>query len=262
MRKMAVLALVLLTTSCASTSSGEIPEPSGPPDIQFDLVRQHAEQFDVDLPDRPPGSQHELAAASYILGHLQLAGYGARLDRVPVADTLNSTNVVAYPPSGADPLFLVALPYDTPAPTSDSGSTYREQIGKQMGLFLELARALSVANPDHRVAFAALGAETDDSRGTRRLAQFMLDEDIDASVLLFTEDEANPATALIVGSCQGETSVAHFATTFTDGDCVDSAMSTGRGSALIAAGFQLTLMQGDERALGRELLSFLLRAGS
>src|SRR5688572_11035878 len=151
MRRPLALALVVvaLLPACLRTSSTTTEEqgPQGPPEIQFDLVRQHAEQFDVDMPDRPPGSQHETAAASYILGHLQLAGYAARLDRVPVADTLNSTNVFAYPPSGADPLFVVALPYDTPASTSNSGSTYSAQIGKQMGLFLELARALTVSDP-------------------------------------------------------------------------------------------------------------------
>lgn len=251
--------VVLALPAClrSTTSEGGLNGPQGPPDIQFDLVRQHAEQFDVDMPDRPPGSQHETAAASYILGHLQLAGYAARLDRVPVADTLNSTNVFAYPPSGADPVFVVALPYDTPASTSDAGSTYRAQIGKHMGLFLELARALSVSDPDHRVAFAALGAETDDSRGTRRLAQFMLDEEVDASVLLLTQGEVSPGSALIVGSCQGENQAS-----FTESECVDSSLAGGRGVALAAAGFQLTQVQGDERVLGRELLTFLLRAGS
>jgi hypothetical protein len=151
------------------------PTPSGPPEVQLDVVARHAEQFDVDLPDRGAGSQEELAAGSYILGHLQLAGFFPYLDGVPVGDQVRSTNVVALPPSGAEPRYLVTIAYDTGARHDDRG--------RYIGLFLELARAIEVAAPDHEVAFVAVGAESADRRGTRRLAQYLLDEGFEPKVL-------------------------------------------------------------------------------
>jgi hypothetical protein len=206
--------IALLLSAClrTPTSDGEVRVPEGPPTIDLDVVRQHAEQFDVDVPDRPPGSQHEIAAASYIFGHLQLAGYSGRLDRVPVENTLNSTNVVSFPPNGSEPRYLVAVAYDT----DPSG---RQQTGRELGVFLEVARALTVAEPDHSVAFVAMGAESDDNRGSRRLAQFLLDEDLEPSILLF----GNSGT-----------------------------------TALRAAGFDVTVMDGDPEAEGRELFDLLL----
>lgn len=234
------------------TSTETPPTPEGAPQISFELVRRHAQQFDVDVPDRPAGSQHETAAASYILGHLQLAGFSPRLDRVPVADTLNSTNVFAYPPNGSEPEYLVAVSYDTPA----SGL---QQQGRELGLFLELARALTVAAPDHRVAFAALGAQNVDSRGTRRLAQFLLDEDISPSVLLIDYRYQNEGSAYFFGSCMGDPNgVMAGSDTLTDGECFDTNMVT----AIVDAGFQLTYMGGDIEDLGQELFDFLLDSQS
>lgn len=83
-------------------------------------------------------------------------------------DQVRSTNVVALPPSGEDPSVVVAIPYDTGvSPGVD---------GEHIGLFLELARSLNVAAPDHRVAFVAMGAESAERRGSRRLTQYLLDE--------------------------------------------------------------------------------------
>lgn len=174
MRRPLTLALVLVAlTGCVrhTQSTGQQPTPEGPPAIQYDIVQKHATQFDVDFPDRLPGSQQELAAASYILGHLQLAGYSPRLDRVPVGDVVNSTNVVAMPPDGSKPEVLVTVVYDT----DGSGS----RNGDQIGLFLEVARALSVADANHHVGFVALGAESSEGRGSRRLAQFLVDQELD-----------------------------------------------------------------------------------
>lgn len=168
-------AVAMLLASCSQ--GGQVvsaPEPSGPPEVQLDVVARHAEQFDVELPDRRAGSQEELAAASYILGHLQLAGFSPYLDGVPVQDQVRSTNVVALPPSGAEPRYLVAVAYDTGARHDDRG--------RYIGLFLELARAIEVAEPDHAVAFVAVGAESADRRGTRRLAQYLLDRGFDPTI--------------------------------------------------------------------------------
>lgn len=162
--------VVALLGSCATQNipSAESSPPEGPPLVQFDLVERHGDQFDDEVPERLPGSQEETAAASYILGHLQLAGYAPYLDGVPVRDQVRSTNVIALPPSGEEPLVLVAIPYDNqPGEGVD---------GRYLGLFLELARALNAAGLDHRVAFVAMGAESAEHRGTRRLAQYLIDE--------------------------------------------------------------------------------------
>ena len=46
-----------------------------------------------------------------------------------------------------------------------------------MGTFLELARALNLADPNHRVEFVALGAQSFKSRGAVRLVSFLRDRD-------------------------------------------------------------------------------------
>lgn len=142
--------------------------------MQLALVEKHAAQFEEEVPVRRAGSQEEAVAGSYILGHLQLAGFAPFLDGVPVRDQVRSTNVVAPPPSGDPPEVVVAVAYDT---GSDSGPS-----GQRIGLFLELARALVVAEPEHRVAFVAMGAESVEHRGSRRLAQYLLDEEWDPVV--------------------------------------------------------------------------------
>lgn len=255
MRRSLCAALVLLSFAACVRSvpyEGEEPTVEGPADVQLEAVRQHALQFDVDVPDRRPGSQHELAAASYLLGHLQLAGYSPRLDRVPVADTVSSTNVVAFPPGGAEPEFLVTVAYDTDA----SG---RQQTGPEIGLFLELARALTVADPDHRVGFVALGAESADRRGTRRLAQFLLDEGVEPSVILIRPSLVNERGIVVSGACAGPASGSLYASTFTAGDCrhIDE-----RDIAVAAAGFELTQVSGDISSMAEALTDFLIPARS
>lgn len=127
---------------------------------------------------RDPGSQEELAAASYILGHLQQAGYVPLLDSVPVGNLVESTNVVALPVDGGAPKTLVAVAY---------GSAGAASGGDAIGVFLELARALQVLNPDHSVAFVALGAEYSPrlggSLGTRRLLRYLQDEGLTPHVI-------------------------------------------------------------------------------
>lgn len=114
-------------------------------------MEEHAAQFDEELAERPAGSQQEFAAATYLTGHLQRAGYEVKLESVPYKDTVRSTNVVALTPGGGDPTAVVTVAYDT---TSSS-----PPLGRDLGVFLELARALRVREPDHNVEFVALGAE-------------------------------------------------------------------------------------------------------
>ncbi len=134
-------------------------------------VEQHADQFGQDVPVRRPGSQQELAAATYLLGHLERAGYAVRLDAVPVADLVRSTNVVTVPPEDDTPGVLVAVIYDTGPSGSDE---------TDLGIFLELARASAVSGGGSpKARFAALGAEHSSESGghlgSRRLAQVLLE---------------------------------------------------------------------------------------
>jgi hypothetical protein len=167
--------------SCSS-SNGEAPKvrASGPARVRIEVVARHAGELDEgELASRPAGSQQEGAAAAYVLGHLQQAGYGARLEGVPVANTVSSTDVLALPPAGGAPDIVVAVPYDTGAGP--------DRAGARVGLFLELARALAVADPGHRVGFAALGAEATKvgggHLGSRRLVRLLEGEGEGASIV-------------------------------------------------------------------------------
>jgi hypothetical protein len=154
----------LLLCSCTDGGSARPSvEPTGPPTVRPEVAERHAREFRTDLSDREPGSQGEEAASVYLLGHLQQAGYTVLLDPVPVANLVRSTNVVALPPSGADPTVVVVVPYDD---SGDPGA---------IGSFLELARALRVAAPEHSVEFVALGAESAGRRGSRRLIESLDD---------------------------------------------------------------------------------------
>src|ERR687886_70074 len=77
-------AALILVVVCASCGTVRTPaarsKPFGPPRLADELVRRHARQFDVKLPNRPAGSQNEQIAATYILAHLERAGYVVFLD--------------------------------------------------------------------------------------------------------------------------------------------------------------------------------------
>ena len=172
-------ALTLLSACSGEQVPFEQPDVEGPAEVRLDVVLEHAEQFATDVPERPAGSGEEQAAAAYILGTLQQNGYFVRLDAVPVEDLFRSTNVVAQPAGGADPEVMVVVPYGTgPGAPEDEYA---------LGLFLELARALNVQAPGHKVHFVALGAEFTDIEGghlgSRRLARFVLDEEQDPFVI-------------------------------------------------------------------------------
>jgi hypothetical protein len=177
-------AALVVATAAGACGSAEPPETQpapaeGPAEIVLNTVEQHARQFDDDLPVREAGSQQEFAAATYLTGHLQQAGYAVRLESVPVGDLVRSTDVVALPPGGDDPVAVVVVPYDTAANLPPQG--------EDLGLFLELARALRVEEPAHAVEFVALGAELTDRDGgrlgTRRLVRLLVDAELKPPVI-------------------------------------------------------------------------------
>lgn len=182
MKRSILLALFALVSCTVGDTPRPTVSPTGPPEIQPDAIQAHAEQFADDLPEREAGSQQEFAAATYITAHLQQAGYVVEFDAVPVANTVRSTNVVALPPSTNDPEYLVAVAYDA------SGRP------DAVGVFLEIARALRVAVPDHPVEFVALGAESATVEGgrlgSRRLIKILSDRELEPEVLyLMAADE-------------------------------------------------------------------------
>ncbi|HEX2051049.1 MAG TPA: hypothetical protein VHJ34_10535 [Actinomycetota bacterium] len=188
--RIVALAAAAAAVLAACASDGAPPDavdPPGPPAVRVGVVRRHAAELAGELPERHAGTQQELAAATYVLGHLQRAGYVARLVDVPVANLVRSTNVVALPPSGGDPEVVVAVPYDVaPGAPGDEGAA-------AVGVMLELARALRVAEPRHGVELVALGAERGGDRrlGSRRLARVLLDEGADPLVVTVqTVDDA------------------------------------------------------------------------
>ena len=176
------LALAMVLVACAPNDATPAVAPSVPdePTVLLALIEHHAEQFDVDLPERPAGSQEELAAATYITGHLQLAGYAIRLEDVPVGDLVESSNIMALPPKG-DPAIVVAAPYDSDGKTAS---------GHALGMFLEVARALDKRVPEHDVGFAALGAQLTARGATTGLSELrrsLDDEGLDPGIFWVTE---------------------------------------------------------------------------
>jgi hypothetical protein len=144
------LLMAMFVAGCARPVSHAPPPRIGPPSVRPARVQRLARWFDSNDPDRAAGSQQELVAASYLLAHLEQAGYLVNLDPVPVGNLLHSTNVIALPPSGAAST-VVVVDFDTSASSPSDGPA--------IGTFLEVARALRVLHPHHSVEFAALGAE-------------------------------------------------------------------------------------------------------
>ena len=239
---------VLLTAACGGEQVPfEQPEVSGPPEVRLDVVFDHAEQFASDVPSRLAGSGEEQAAAAYILGTLQQNGYFARLDAVPVEDLVRSTNVVAQPAGGAEAEVMVVVPYGTGPGAPDQNIA--------LGLFLELARALNVAAPGHKVQFVALGAEFAEVEGghlgSRRLARFILDEEQEPFVVALdeiTEGEGIAAAgdrAEELASAAAETDVSTLP---------DNAMAP---DVFGSAGFERIVVAGGLEDVAPALLEFL-----
>ena len=201
------------------------------------MIEQHADQFDEEFPERAPGSQEEFAASTYILGHLQQAGYVPLLDSVPVGDLVESTNIVALPAGDDAPETVVVASYDSPPSRG---------AGREIGAFLEVARALNVSSQGHSVGFVALGAEHSErlggSLGSRRLAQFLTDKEFDPAIVVFGDLSGGAVTA------QGAAA-----------DSLSSERATGGEShhALARAGFEVTAISGDPGDVADALLEFL-----
>ena len=228
------------------------PEVDGPPEVRLDAAIEHAEQFATDVPERPAGSGEEQAAAAYILGTLQQNGYFARLDAVPVEDLFRSTNVVAQPAGGAEPDAMVVVPYGT-----GPGAPKEEYA---LGLFLELARALNVTAPGHKVHFVALGAEFTDVEGghlgSRRLARFVLDEKQDPFVIELGEVTTGSGFRA-EGDREDQLNVAAGDGSVGSSDAVLRSVDVFK-----AAGFERVLVSGGLEDVAPALLQFLAEFGT
>lgn len=243
-----VACLMLASCSPGSPARPDVT-PTGPSVVELDVVERHARQFDEHTPRRPAGSQQEQVAATYILGHLQLAGYAVRLDSVPVANTVNSTNVIAVPPGGRAPEVILAVAYDSePGGGGSSGLT--------LGVFLEMARALRVAEPAHSVEFVALGAEhaavSGGHLGSRRMAELLRDEDSDVFVIVL--DGVSMRGDLAV---EGERA-AELEEPGAQRDSSLDPASLATADVFRRAGYDTVVAGGGQETVARALLEFLV----
>ena len=209
-------------------------------------------QFDDKLAPRPAGSQDEFAASTYILAHLQDAGYTPLLDPVPVENLVRSTNVVAFPPRAEAPTFVVAIPYDT-APEFPSN-------GLALGEWLELARALYAHEPDHTVAFVALGAEHASvgggDLGARRLAEYLIDKKLSPVVITLGSVSTEGVVFDASGSAaESLDAIARTATAEPARPPVDETSTAG--DVFARAGFAQATVTGSVEGIGRVLLDAL-----
>lgn len=240
-----VVAFLVLAPSGGDFGPRDVPGPSEPRPA---AIAEHADQFEEEVPIREAGSQQEQAAATYILGIMQRNGYNVRLDAVPVSNLVSSTNLIALPPGLDEPETVVVVPYDT----TDSRDPY---AGESLGLLLETARALNVADPEHTTAWIAIGAERAQGRkgerlGSRRLARFMVDEGWDPHVVRIgssddfaTTGDAQDAFRDAFREVEGE-------------EPPDIALDTDIG-LYQEAGFTETIALGPPGTLGRVLLEVL-----
>lgn len=249
----ACVALALLAPACTTRNVKEFeaPDVDGPPEVQAEVVQEHARSFDKgEFKLRPAGSEAEQGAAAYILGVLQQNGYFVRLESVPVADLFRSTNVIAQPASGDNPSVMLVLPY--------SNSEEVPSNGVALGLFLELARAANVVDPRHSVQFVALGAEYSEEEGgflgSRRLAQLLREEEKDPFIIQLV-DVVEEGGFFATGDRVEEVSA------------IADRLGAGPGSSADAvpvepdvfklAGFQRLVVSGGVEAVGSVLLEFL-----
>jgi hypothetical protein len=239
----------ILLFLCAACSQAVAPdlESSGPPRIQDDVVRRHAREFE-ELAGRAPGSQEEQAASYYILGHLQRAGYVVRLDAVPVRNLVSSTNLMALPPSGDDPQFVVAAPYD-------------EKSDRAVAVWLELARALHAVVDDHSVEFVALGAETDRGRagelGSRRLAKVLLDAEVDPVVVTVSAASTEVGDVAIRGDGPTADGLSRTAARLDLEVAAEGPPLTTEQTVFEQAGFEHVQVHGRASEVGRLVLEYL-----
>jgi len=244
---------VLIACSPGTRESPPEVRPSGAPTVEPEVALRHERELDEEVGPRAAGSQEEQAASVYITAHLQRAGYVVFLDAVPVGNLVRSTNVVARPPSSAPARVAVVAAYDT--------RTDEAQGGAAVGLLLELARALAVAAPDHRVQFVALGAEHAEVGGgllgSRRLAQ---DLNEDATVVVIG-DVGDRVRCLATGG-SAESKLAPFIPD-APGPCSELSdppldLAPHRTTEVFeAAGFDTVEVSGDLRAASEVIMGFL-----
>jgi hypothetical protein len=246
----------VLVAGCGSGGSGAAaPEPSGPPSVQPAVVSEHADQFDDSLAERPAGSQQEFAAATYILGHLQSAGYVPLLDPVPVEDTVRSTNVVAAPPRGKDVEVVVAVAYDTARAAAPTGAA--------LGAWLEVARALYARAPDHSVEFVALGAEHseigDGELGSRRLVEFLRDDDLTPLIVSISPLDVDGETFTARGA---EADALNALARDLGVDDAEPLSVGGAAVVFVKADLPNVTVSGSATGVGRVLLEYLSSAAA
>ena len=212
------------------------------------VASRHAAQLDEEIGERPAGTQEELLASTYVLGHLQSAGYLTRLDPVPVKNLVRSTNVIGLPPDGGPPEAVVVVAYDT-ARDDASG-------GDEVGAFLEIARALRARVPQHSVEFVGLGAERsrepEGGLGSRRLARRLLDEDVEPVVLTVVEIRGSDSFA-----ASGEAAPALLAAARAASLDVETRRDPPALDVFARAGFEHAWVSGDVASVGRALLDYL-----
>lgn len=250
---LAALASLALTGCIATAERFETQEVRGPARVEMETVLAHAEQFDTEVADRPAGSQNEQIAASYITGTLQQNGYLVRLESVPVGDLVRSSTLIGAPAGATEPDVAVIVPYG-----SGPG---RPGNGIEVGLFIELSRALTVEEPRHTVYFIAVGADfgapQGEALGSRSLARFMTDQGWNPLVLQLV-DVIDGAPLSVSGDRSDElvdamTAMTGPFTAYDDGDVeVDQ-------DVFEAAGFDRMLVTGDPEKLGEVLLDYLRR---
>ena len=250
MKFLALLAVVsIVVLGCSASPSSEVarPDAPGPPDPQPEVIERHATQFTDELPRRPPGSNEEQVAASYILGFLQQAGYPGRLDGVPVADLVRSTNVIGTPPEGADPEYLFAVPYGTPP--------NQALDARSLGVFLEIARALSVRELDHPVEFVALGAEfAEQEKGTLgsvAMASLLQEESFEPQIIYLS-----PVLSGDAFYAQGPLA-SEFEPDVAAGEPSLDQVALAAAEVYRNEGFDVTIVDGDAADVADTLIEFL-----
>jgi hypothetical protein len=273
MRSLAKIVTLATVVSVSCTGAPEAPaeaRPSGPPRIRPSVVARHAREFDEDLARRAPGSQGEAAAATYILGHLQRAGYLVRLVAVPVADLVSSLDLVALPPGAATPSAVVAVAYDSASPPRLFGGPAepapRAGAGAAIGLFLELGRALNAADTRHDVELVALGAEharmDGGGLGSRRLVG-LLEESGDEPLIVTIEagGDVPSGRVRVLGTLDGLPAAARalgIRIVPAPGASEADGVASTRHRLFSAAGLQHAGVWGAAEDLGPLLLEYLL----
>ena len=245
------LSLVVIGCSTTAPPPDSSAVPPGPPDARPEAIERHATQFADELPERPPGGNEEQVAASYILGFLQQAGYPGRLDGVPVADLVRSTNVIGTPPRGATPEYLVAVPYGTPPNEALDAHS--------IGVFLEVARALSVRESDHAVEFVALGAEFAEQEagtlGSRAMASLLHEESLEPRIIYLSPELSGDAF-YAEGPLASEFEPASSAGTAPLHEVALAAADLYRNE-----GFDVTIVDGNAAEVADTLIEFLSEPG-